>query len=248
MPSINDALSTFPHDALAPVTVVCGHYGVGKTSLSVSLAIDAAAQGMQVALADLDVVNPYFRASDNRAELEAAGVRVIAPVLAGTNLDAPNITNEAVTAAEWANSAPGRLLIVDAGGDDAGATVLGRFAREISQADHRVLYVVNRNRGFDHTPVEAAAMLRDIEQAARLRATAVVGNTHLKADTDSSTIQEGAAFAEQVARELGLPLSFVTAPRERYATFTRRETEGIRQVLGPTELYLMGIYVRTPWE
>ena len=117
----------------APVVVVCGHYGVGKTNFALNLAHDARAAGCAVTLVDLDVVNPYFRSSDYAKELAACGVRVIAPVFAalGTSLDVPSLTGAIVPAIEEAQQAirtdasaefPSRMVIIDAGGDDAGAS------------------------------------------------------------------------------------------------------------------------------
>lgn len=238
---------------LAPVTIVCGHYGVGKTSLSVSLAIDAVRAGYDVILSDMDVVNPYFRSSDCKAVLDEAGVRLIEPVYARSNVDGPSITNETAGAVEWAASEPEaggkpRLLIIDAGGDDAGATVLGRFSAGLREAGYEMLYVVNRQRGFEHTPDEAAGFLREIEEASHLAATGIVGNTHLKADTTLATIEEGIPFARACAETTGLPLRFVTMPRELGAGIACRETPRIRQMLNGAPLYGMGLYVRAPWE
>lgn len=237
---------------LAPVTVVCGHYGVGKTSLSVSLAVDAARSGYEVVLSDLDVVNPYFRSSDYKALLEAEGVKLIEPVFARSNLDGPSITNQTAGAVEWAFSsedgAKPRLLIIDAGGDDSGATALGRFSKGIRSAGYRMLYVVNHQRGFERTPEEAVGFLREIEQASHLEATGVVGNSHLKSDTTALTIEEGIPFAKETAEAAGLPVDFVTVPRKVAASITCRESARIRQMLGDVALYGMGIYVKAPWE
>lgn len=238
---------------LAPVTIVCGHYGVGKTSLSVSLAIDAVRAGYDVVLSDMDVVNPYFRSSDYKSTLDKAGVRLIEPVYARSNVDGPSITNETAGAIEWASQDPGtggkpRLLIIDAGGDDAGATVLGRFSAAIKAADYQMIYVVNRQRGFDYTPEEAAVFLREIEEASHLKATAVAGNTHLKDDTTIDTIAEGIPFARSCADAAGLPLLFVTIPADLDRGIADRETSRIRRMLGDAPLYGMGLYVLAPWE
>ena len=237
---------------LAPVTIVCGHYGVGKTSLSVSLAIDAVRAGYDVVLSDLDVVNPYFRSSDYKTLLDREGVKLIEPVFARSNLDGPSITNQTAGAVEWA-SASGegvkpRLLVIDAGGDDSGATALGRFSAGIHTAGYRMLYVVNHQRGFERTPEEAVGFLREIEEASHLAATGVVGNSHLKADTTALTIEEGIPFANETAKAAGLPLDFVTIPQEVAANITCRESSRIRQMLGDVALYGMGIYVKAPWE
>ena len=150
---------------LKPVTVITGHYGVGKTNLAINLALDARYAGMEVRVADLDIVNPYFRSSDYRRLLEDAGVQVIAPRYAGTTLDAPAISGQVSAALDWARGKRGRLLLVDAGGDDAGATALGRFASGIADGDYDLLYVVNRSRNLTHDPAEALCVLREIEAA-----------------------------------------------------------------------------------
>ncbi len=133
---------------LAPVTVVTGHYGAGKTNFALNLALDAAAAGYRATLADMDIVNPYFRSNEYRDLLEGAGVRLIAPVFGhtGTNLDVPSVTGElAVAAAEAYRDETGRtVVIVDAGGDDVGATALARFAPALAAGPYAMLYVVNR--------------------------------------------------------------------------------------------------------
>ncbi len=232
----------------APVVVVVGHYGVGKTNLSLNLAFDARERGSAVALVDLDVVNPYFRSSDSRALLEERGVRLVAPVFAGTNLDGPSLSPEVPAAIEWARAAPGRVAVVDAGGDDAGATALGRFADAVAAGPYEMLYAVNRSRNLTQDPAGAAEVLREVEAASRLRATAVVNNTHLKGDTDLETIRRGIPFAEEVARASGLPLAFTTAPTALADALADRQNDRFRQTDGGCGAYPVRVYVRTPWE
>ena len=88
--AVEDAAPPLPLDA--PVAVVCGHYGVGKTNLTLNIALDAAAAGRAVTVIDLDVVNPFFRSSDYRALLDERGIRLVAPVFAGTNVDGPSLS------------------------------------------------------------------------------------------------------------------------------------------------------------
>ncbi len=260
-----EAPGLFP---LAPVTVVAGHYGAGKTTFSLNLALDAAARGYDVALADLDVVNPYFRSSDYRGLLEERGVRVIAPVFAGSTLDSPSISGQVSTAIDEAQRAAGapsaeagssgrdarsggspeRLkpfaLIVDAGGDDVGVTALGRFASAIARGPYALLYVVNRCRNLTQEPSDAVAVLREIEAKAGLSATAVVNNTNLKQETDERTIAAGVPFARAVADELDVPLACTTA----LAGLVDRKSTRIGPNGGPQTLYPVQVYVRTPWE
>ena len=233
----------------APVLVVTGHYGVGKTNLAINLALDAAAHGRAVTLVDLDVVNPYFRSSDYRALLEGRGVRVIAPVLAGTNLDGPSLSGTIVPAIEQAQrSGGGELALIDAGGDDAGATALGRFADAVDAAPYELLYVVNRSRNLTQSPEEAAAILREIEAKAHLRATAVANNTHLQGETDVATIEQGIPFARKVASLAGLPLAFTTVPAGLAGQVADPEKFRHAPNEGEQTLYPVQVYVRTPWE
>ena len=188
--------AALPFD-LAPVTVVVGHYGAGKTTFALNLALDAAAAGCAVTLADMDVVNPYFRSSEYAELLEGRGVRLIAPVFAraGTSLDVPSLTGEVVPAIQaayaWQRAsdggerpaAPRPVVIVDAGGDDVGATALARFAAALAAGPGEVLYVANAYRNLTRKAAEAVAVLREIEARASVPVAAVVGNSHLQGET-----------------------------------------------------------------
>jgi len=194
-----------PLPRIKPFVVVTGHYGCGKTNLSINLALDLAQAHGRATLVDLDVVNPYFRSSEYSPMLEAHGVHVISPTFAGTTLDAPSLSAE--VSSVFAQAAP---VVVDAGGDDVGATALGRYAGQISAIDHDVLYVVNRYRNLTATPPEAAALLGEIEAASHLKATAVANNSHLRDQTTIDTVLDSMQFARKTAELLGLPLVCTT--------------------------------------
>ena len=137
------------------ITLVCGHYGSGKTNFALNLAVNAAKRGEKITLVDLDIVNPYFRTADYKDELEAAGVNVIAQNLEGTTLDAPALTARMFSIFE---ESMGRV-IVDVGGDDAGATALGRFSRQLNVSGFYLLCVVKNFRMFISSPDEAVGLL-----------------------------------------------------------------------------------------
>lgn len=140
-------------------TIIYGHYGCGKTNLSLNLALMLAREGNPVTLVDLDIVNPYFRSSDYKGLFEGLDVEVVSPQFAGTNLDLPSLPAEIYSVFNQA----GRYVIMDIGGDDAGAYALGRFAGQIeSLADYEAYYVVNKYRALTQSPQEAArAALRN---------------------------------------------------------------------------------------
>jgi hypothetical protein len=224
---------------IAPLTLVTGHYGCGKTNLSLNLAIDVAAAGAPVTLVDLDIVNPYFRSSEYTAMLGSRGVRVIAPTFAGTTLDVPSLPASIGSVFEAEGT-----VIFDVGGDDAGATALGRFSADIARREYGLLYVVNMYRNMTGTAAEAVALLGEIEGASHLKATAVVNNSHLQSETTMETVVQSLPYARAVADELGLPLLCTTVPRRLAA-----ELAGDPSAAGFVEAaYPIDIHVRTPWD
>ncbi len=228
-----------PVPAVRPFTIITGHYGTGKTNLAINLALDLTREYDQVTVVDLDVVNPYFRSSDYAGVLAEKGVRLIAPTFAGTTLDAPSLP----AAIGSVFDAPG-AVIFDVGGDDVGATALGRFQHDIERLNYDMLYVVNRYRDLAATPEEAAELLREIEAASRLKATGVVNNSHLKAETTLETILESVEFGREAARVLGLPLVCTTVPSELLGTSEQEEGQALRI----ENAYPVRTYVRAPWE
>ena len=190
------------------ITVICGHYGCGKTNLTLNLALEAAGEGQPVTVVDLDIVNPYFRSSEYGELLGEKGVRLIAPVFANTTLDTPTLPPELYSIFE---PQAGRVFI-DAGGDDAGVTALGGLHGQLEETGYQMLYVINRYRVLSQTPEEAAALLQEIEAASRLKATALVNNSHLGVETRLDTLLGGLDFARKTAQLTGLPLLYSTAP------------------------------------
>jgi len=190
--------TTFKHR----ITIITGHYGTGKTEFSVNLALALAAEGESVMLADLDIVNPYFRSRERKDLLQQAGVKVISSSQACSNADVPSLPAELLAILEDR----GMRGVLDIGGDPVGARVLARFRPKITQEDYQLIYVLNANRPEVRTVENAVAYLRNIEAVTGLSCTGIVNNTHLCGETTEEEIRKGAELATQVSAETGLPV------------------------------------------
>lgn len=215
------------------ITVVTGHYGSGKTNLSVNLAVKAAQEGKNVTVVDLDLVNPYFRTADFREMFSGMGIKLIAPDFACSNLDVPSIQFDIEQLA--GNDG---CLIIDVGGDDAGAFALGRFAEALNRFGEELdmLYVINQRRYLTENSGQAAALLHEIEKASRMRHTAVVNNTNLGCETTPEIISQSADFARETAAAAGLPLAFTTCPEE------------LCELIDIPDIFPIKVYVRPLWD
>lgn len=246
----------------SPITVLVGHAGTGKTNTSLGLALALAKEGYEVTLADLDVVNPYFRSSDYPELLHEAGIRLIAPVLARTTLDTPSLSGELDVAIEQATGSTSKRLVIDVGGDDDGATTIGRWASRLDAAAARVLYVVSAYRSLTTDPADAAAMLPDIEWHAHLKADAVLNASNLGNETAPEHVRHGRTFAQEVARLLGLPVQATVVPLTAVADMAHAQLGHKHPTIAPTSvkmaltdtasdtepLVVMPRFVSTPWD
>ena len=232
-------------ESLRPVTLICGHYGVGKTNFTCNLAKDLADAGRRVTVIDLDIVNPYFRASEQRTFLESAGVSLVAPVFAeaGSSLDVPSLRGAVGPALQAATQ--DSPVIVDVGGDDAGSIALGRFAHLINSQSYAMFGVLNAYRNLVQTPQAAVENLKEIEAACGLGFSALVDNTHLQDQTDLHTIETGYGYSEEASKLTGLPLVAVTVPRNLAEQVS---TQGSEQIAPSKLIYPVSSYVHTPWE
>ena len=158
------------------LTLFAGHYGSGKTNIAVNYALHLAAEGKQVCIGDLDIVNPYFRTKDSAADLAAAGVELISPQFANSNVDLPALPAECYRLVQDFST----YGIMDIGGDDRGAYALGRFVPSIvKEGNYRMIYVANCYRPLTRTPEDTLEVMREIEAACGLKFTDIVNNSNL---------------------------------------------------------------------
>lgn len=191
------------------ITIITGHYGSGKSNISTNLALELAAEGKKVTVVDMDIVNPYFRTADFAQLFADNGVELICPTYANTNLDIPALSFDIERIA-----ASGGYLIVDVGGDDAGAIALGRFAEALNDYgdDLDMFYVINRYRYMTRTPEEALELMYEIEAAARIKHTGIINNSNLGNETTYETVESSLEYGEKLSEAAKLPIVFSTVP------------------------------------
>ena len=187
------------------LTLFAGHYGSGKTNLALAWARYLRGLGERVTVADLDIVNPYFRTKDSAAELAAEGIGLVVSDFANSNVDFPALPRE--TYALVADRST--RVVVDVGGDDRGALALGRYVDDIrAEGDYEMLAVVNASRPLTRTPQDAVEVLREIEAACGLPFTGIVNNTNLGQSTTAEVVAASLPFADETAALMGLPVRF----------------------------------------
>ena len=216
------------------ISIVTGHYGTGKTEFSVNLALALAAEGASVMLADLDIVNPYFRSRERRKLLEEAGVRLISSSQACSDADVPALPAELLTILENRDIRG----VLDIGGDPVGARVLARFQPKIIQEDYQLIYVLNANRPEVRDREKAITYLRGIEATTGLTCTGIVNNTHLCGETTEVEIRKGAALAAEVSGVTGIPVLCHVAEEKFVSALSDL----------PETVFPITIKMKKPWE
>ena len=190
------------------ITLVAGHYGSGKTNIALNYARMLKRAGSTVTVADLDIVNPYFRTKDSAADLQAEGIDLVVSDFANSNVDFPALPKEIYALVADRET----KIVMDIGGDDRGALALGRYVPDIkAEGDYEMLAVVNAARPLTRTPQEAVEVLREIEAACRLPFTGIVNNTNVGAETTVETVLGSIPYADEIAALMGVPVRFTCA-------------------------------------
>lgn len=216
------------------IRIVTGHYGSGKTEFAVNYALKLAKIKNKIALADLDVVNLYFRSREKADMLEKAGIKVIGGSIHAPAVDVPAISAEVygpLQNKEWE-------AILDVGGDPAGARTLGRYQEYFKDGEYDMFFILNANRTETQTVEKAIEYLKKIEAVANARVTGIVNNTHLLKSTTVQDVLNGQELAVKVSQKLGIPIKYVAAI-EKVAEELPKDIEG--------EIFPIKMYMREEW-
>jgi hypothetical protein len=195
---------------LTGIVVVVGNYGSGKTEVSINLAVHRKRAGVDVRIADLDLVNPYFRTREAKGPLSEMGIEVVLPPDQYLHADLPILSPLVAGMIRR----PAELTLLDVGGDDVGATVLATLEDAFKNRPRRVLQVVNPLRPFTETIEGCLKVREEIEQAAKLAVNGIIGNANLIDETSADDIYDGYEFVERLSEQSGLALEFITVARK----------------------------------
>lgn len=211
-----------------------GHFGSGKTELAINYSIKLARQGQSVTIVDLDIVNPFFRSSEVRDVLEKEGIKLLSPNFVGTTVDIPSLPSEIYSVFQ---NRKGKVVF-DVGGDDIGATVLGRYHPYFMEEPYRMFFVINTRRPLSSTVEQIIEMLKSIENHSRLKVTALINNTNLMCETSLDHLLEGQAIVEQVSRRLNIPVAYISGTAEVIDQLPEEYS---------SKGFPINIYLRPPW-
>lgn len=203
------------------IYIITGHYGSGKTNTAVNLALQ---NKNKITVVDLDIVNYYFRTADFKELFAENNIDLLSAMYANTNVDIPVLG--------FALDGIAGDILLDVGGDDAGATALGVYADYIKTQDYQMYYVINKYRYMTANPEDTLTLMREIENASRLRHSAIINNSNLGEETTADIIEDSLDYANEVARLADLPILFTTIPENIY--------DGKHKPIK--------IYVKKPWE
>ncbi len=193
------------------ITLFAGHYGSGKTNIAVNYALKLKNDGYAVKIADLDIVNPYFRTKDSQLDLEKAGIPLISPAYANSNVDLPALPQEVYSLVQRRDF----YAVMDIGGDDRGAYALGRYTPYIlEENNYEMIFVANFYRPLTRTAEDALEVMREIEVACGIKFTAIVNNSNLGNLTTANDVITTYDKTAKLSKLSNLPVIFTSAEKE----------------------------------
>lgn len=217
------------------LVIIIGHYGSGKSEFSVNYAVKMKEKYENVSIADLDIVNPYFRSREKREFFEQIGIKVFDSSIRNTAIDIPALPAEMTGVI----LNPNERSILDVGGDPVGARVLARYAEQIRNTEYDMFFVINGNRPETSTVEGALKYLRMIEATSRLKVTGLINNTHMLKDTTVDDVEFGHELTKKVSWETDIPI--------RYEAVIKKTAENINNEEILEKLFPINLYMREEW-
>ncbi len=217
------------------LVIIIGHYGSGKTEFSVNYAVKLKEHYEKVSIADLDIINPYFRSREKKDFFKEIGIKVYDSSIKNTSLDIPSLPAEIMGVIQNQNE----KSVIDVGGDPVGARVLARYAEQIKNVEYDMFYVINGNRPETRTVEDTIKYLRMIESTCGLKVTGLINNTHLLKDTTVKDVEFGHELTKKVSWETDIPI--------RYEAVINNIALKITNIEILEKLFPINLYMREEW-
>ena len=218
------------------IKIITGHYGSGKTTFAVNLAINEKKNGENVTIVDLDIVNPFFRTADNQKMLEDLGIKVIVPLFSNSNLETLALSAEVQSVFHTQDT-----VIIDVGGDDDGATALGRYNEMIKKQGYIMYCTASCYRPMTQNIEDSAEVIRDIEAASRLKIDYLVNTSSLGEETDKNIILDSIDYIDSLCKATKIPLAYNVVKSDIIKDFSESELKKMKNIY-PVEIYTKKLF------
>lgn len=216
------------------IRIIIGHYGSGKSEFSVNYAVKLAEMNKKVALADIDIVNMYFRSREKTLEMEKLGIKVIASGINTPAVEVPSISAEVYTPLQDQSY----NLVMDVGGDQVGARALGRYVDYFIEGNYDMFFILNANRPETQTIDKVIEYMTKIQDVSRAKITGIVNNTHLLKSTTAEDVMRGQKLALEVQEKTNIKLKYNSVLEEVIPSLPK-DIEG--------EIFPIKLFMRDEW-
>ncbi|MGD9566760.1 MAG: hypothetical protein AB7V48_00290 [Sedimentibacter sp.] len=211
--------------------ILIGETGSGKSEIALNLAVKLAEKkDKAVHLFDMDQTKPLFRSRDLQKVMYEVGVEVH---YKSQLLDSPTL----VGGVSECLTDKGSYAILDIGGNESAARMIGGFTQLLNNEDTANIYIVNSFRPWSKDALSIDCTMSSILQACRIKKVHLLGNANLGYTT---TVEEFFEGCEEIKKMLGeyLDLSGMCIRDDLYEEAKKH-----------TNLYLfpLHLFLKYPW-